>query len=226
MKIIRRSFEGAMLLRNAAVTDSAGGAVIVDGGQEYIHGVASVTGIEYKLLESEQYIFVEEISKGAFEVADLSDVVVLFNHDPSQILGRTTAGSALVYVRDGNLHYEFSVNQRTTWGQSVVELIKGGEVRQSSFGFTVPEGGDSWEDVKLADGRLRIKRTINKIDKVWDVSPVTWPASNLTSVGVSLDTLDELERFVHAAQDLQCRQGEALLICRLQLLTNRKNLLR
>ena len=120
--------------------------------------------------------FFEIIEPGAFASAvKKSDVRALLNHDPSKLLGRTGVNLNIEERADG-LYMEITpVDLPIYW--EVLGYIKAGLITQQSFGFTV--GEDRWE---RKDGKdLRI---IKSIDRLYDVSPVTYPAYPETSVAV------------------------------------------
>lgn len=114
--------------------------------------------------------FVEEVDARAFDDADMSDVRALFNHDDNKILARTPGTLALEIDATG-LRYEFDMPD-TTYGNDLLESMRRGDVTQSSFGFTVME--DEWID-RSADQLLPLRRIL-KVGRVFDVSPVTYPA--------------------------------------------------
>jgi HK97 family phage prohead protease len=121
--------------------------------------------------------FTERIERGAFaEAIKVSDVRALFNHDNNMILARTASGTLRIYEDERGLKYEFEA-PNTTVGNDVLEMIKRGDISQSSFGFTVEK--DSWTK---RDGTTY--RTIKKVKKLYDVSPVTFPAYPEASVAV------------------------------------------
>ena len=73
----------------------------------------------------------------------------------------------------------------------VYSPIKRGDIDQSSFAFTLnwEEKADHWEN---EDGI--VKRTILNIDKVYDISPVTYPAYKTTTVDArAMDKVKEFE---------------------------------
>ena len=99
------------------------------------------------------------------------DVRCLFNHDSNLITGRTTAGTLTLEKTARGLQY-FNDCAPTSYGLDLIISLKRGDITGSSFGFSVAKGGDRWE--KAADGSdLRI---ITKISRLYDVSPVTYPA--------------------------------------------------
>lgn len=121
--------------------------------------------------------FTERIAPGAFANAlNISDVRALFNHDPNHILARNTSGTLRLVEDATGLRYEFDA-PNTTLGNDLLEMIKRGDVNQSSFGFTVQD--DEWEE---RDGK--VYRTIKQVKRLYDVSPVTYPAYPDASVGV------------------------------------------
>lgn len=114
--------------------------------------------------------WVEEIAPGAFDETDMSDVRALFNHDDNKILARTP-GTLSLEVDAKGLRYEFSM-PHTTYGDDLIESMSRGDVSQSSFGFTVEEDEVIYRD----NEKLLPLRRILKIGRLFDVSPVTYPA--------------------------------------------------
>lgn len=119
--------------------------------------------------------FREEIAWDAFNDADMSDVRALFNHDPNQILARTKSGTLKVEIDDKGLKYSFEA-PNTSLGNDLLELVRRGDISQSSFAFTVKE--QEWIE---RQGERELRR-ITKVDTVFDVSPVTYPAYGDTTV--------------------------------------------
>jgi HK97 family phage prohead protease len=87
-------------------------------------------------------------------------------------------------VDDVGLRYEFPVPD-TTYGRDIASNIRAGIVKGSSFSFTVPSGGDAWS---VEDGRS--VRTIQRIDSLLDVGPVTFPAYPDADVKVAQRSYD------------------------------------
>lgn len=119
----------------------------------------------------------EILAPGAFDNADMSDVRALFNHDASGILARTASGTLELFTDEKGLKYRFEA-PNTNLGNDLLEMIKRRDVSQSSFAFSFPTEGDDWFSVDKENRTF----TINKIDRVYDVSPVTYPAYSMTSV--------------------------------------------
>ena len=120
--------------------------------------------------------FKEKVSRGAFkESIKKDDIRALFNHDPNYVLGRNKAGTLELEEDDIGLKVTI-LPPETTWAKDLVECIRRGDISQMSIGFIVEE--DKWSTEKGVDTRELIKV------KLFDVSPVTFPAYTQTDVGV------------------------------------------
>lgn len=121
--------------------------------------------------------FEEVIEPGAFDGADMADVRALFNHDPNMLLARTASGTLSLRIDERGLRYEFTIPD-TSAGRDLRELLRRGDISQSSFGFTIDK--EDWEERT----GMKPKRKIKKVRKLFDVSPVTFPAYQETSVAL------------------------------------------
>lgn len=135
-----------------------------------IEGYAALFGQETDL-----GFFREIILPGAFNGADMTDVRALFNHDPNLILGRTASGTMTLEVDERGLKYRFEA-PNTTAGNDLLEMIRRGDVSQSSFAFTVDK--EDWEEER---GKPALRK-IEQFSTLYDVSPVTYPAYTNTTV--------------------------------------------
>lgn len=120
--------------------------------------------------------FAERVAKGAFDGADMSNTVALFNHDMNQPLARVGRGLELT-VDERGLRYSFELGNQS-YAKDLAENIRMGNVGTSSFGFTVED--DNWE---RRDDGVNL-RTINKVGLLFDVSPTTQGAYPTTEVGL------------------------------------------
>jgi HK97 family phage prohead protease/HK97 family phage major capsid protein len=137
--------------------------------------------------------FTEKIMPGAIteETIQRSDVLALLNHDEQKVLARCKNGngSMKLEIREEGLYYEFDA-PNTIYGDELLEQLSRGDISQSSFAFTVSteEGANKW--YRDANGNSR--RDIYKIDRLFDCSPVYFPAYELTTVSRrSLEALSE-----------------------------------
>lgn len=154
-----------------------------------------------------QIQFREVIAPGAFtDALKNSDVRALFNHNPDHILGRTSAGTLRMKEDAAGLAIEIDPPD-TTCGRDLQTSMGRGDVREMSFGFTVAPGGDKWE--RSTDGSGVWTRTISKIARLFDVSPVTYPAYP--------DTECSLRSLPAEAQEVEVPKTDSLDIYRRKL---------
>lgn len=141
-----------------------------------IEGIAAVVNSDTDL-----GWYTERIAPGAFDNVLKDDVAALFNHDPNFPLARTTAKDEgkleLFITKEGHLGYRYK-SPNTSIGKDLAENIRTGIVQKSSFAFTIEE--EEWKQHN--DRNVPDVRTIKKIKRLYDVSPVTYPAYNDTSV--------------------------------------------
>jgi len=137
-----------------------------EGDEMRIVGYAAVFNQETDL-----GYFREMITPGAFDDVMEDDVRLLLNHDGAP-LARTTNGTLTLAVDDEGLMYE-AILSDTTQGRDLYKMIQRGDISQSSFAFTISE--QSWSKDKSV-------RSIDKVGRLLDVSPVTYPAYAQASV--------------------------------------------
>lgn len=141
-----------------------------------VEGYALLFGVS-----SDNLGFEEVIERGALDgVLGKSDVFALLNHDRSKgILARAKNGngSLSLEIDTKGLKYRFEA-PKTALGNELLENLRRGEIDQSSFAFTVADGGEKWERQKNGVW----KRTISKFERIYDVSPVYNAAYSKTSV--------------------------------------------
>lgn len=121
--------------------------------------------------------WVERIAPGAFSDVLKDNAVALFNHDMNLVLGRNGVNVTLTQD-DKGLRYKVKLPE-TSFAKDLRQLIKDGIIHQSSFAFTVKEQRWTKPD---KEGERHV-RTIEKIKRLYDVSPVTTPAYPDASVG-------------------------------------------
>lgn len=135
--------------------------------------------------------FIEYIKPGAFDGVDLSDVLLLYGHEPNQILARTNANSLSLNLDDKGLAFSANLPD-TTLGHDTYNNILVGNLRGCSFGFTIADGGETWSQ----DQNGQTIHNVTKIGKLEEISVTPIPAYNETSVAVqrSLNKFKEEKR--------------------------------
>ena len=120
--------------------------------------------------------FKEKVRKGAFaESIGRDDNRALFNHDPNYVLGRNRAGTLELVEDDVGLRVRITPPD-TSWARDITTSIRRGDISQMSIGFVVED--DEWSSKDGID-----TRELKKV-RLFDVSPVTFPAYTATDVGV------------------------------------------
>jgi uncharacterized protein len=167
------------------------------GGSPVITGTAAV----FNSLSEDLGGFREQIAPGAFRSAimDGCDVRALFNHEPSMILGRTTAKTLRLLEIDAGLFFEVDMPD-TTYAKDLMASLRRGDINQCSFGFRVDDGGDVWQK----DGAGMWTRTINVVSRLYDVSPVTFPAYAQTDC--ALRSLEKVRAELPPFDDTELRR--------------------
>lgn len=118
--------------------------------------------------------FRERIAPGAFRAALSGDVLALLDHDAGKVLGRTRSGTLRLSEDSRGLSFSLDLPD-TQAGRDAIALAERGDLGGMSFGFNVPEGGDTWE------GRTRTLRSI----ALKEISVVSaWPAYEGTEIAL------------------------------------------
>ncbi len=152
----------------------------------FVEGYAS-TFEPYVLLTVDDIDYSERIEPTAFEDTDLSDVVFRVDHE-GRVYARSSAGTVSVWADEHGLAQRTDLS-RTQAARELYADIEAGNYPKMSFAFTVAE--DHYEK----DSHTRV---IDRIAKVYDVSPVSFPANPGTELSVStrsyFDGVIEMER--------------------------------
>lgn len=166
-----RNFMHNMEIRSAAE----------EGGEYVIEGYATTFGEEYELYRDGNYIFREMVDKNAFANCNMTDVILQFDHE-GRVYARVSNGTLEVKVDAHGLLIRAYLGG-TEIGRQIYEEIKGGYITKMSFGFHVSSKERTTEEV-LENGinLVIIHRVITGIDKLFDVSVVSIPANDTTSV--------------------------------------------
>ncbi len=147
----------------------------IDGepGKRKIVGYAAV----FNKLSQNLGMFREKIRPGAFaKTIQESDIRALVDHMPEKIIGRTKNKTLTLAEDEHGLRVEINP-PATSYANDLVASIDRGDIDQMSFGFRTIK--DEWDETDPKD----LVRTLVEV-KLFDVSPVTFPAYTQTSVSV------------------------------------------
>lgn len=127
----------------------------------------------------ETYSYTEVIAPTAFDDADMSDVVLRYNHnDTFMVLARTRNNSLKLSVDEKGLFIDATLQDDIQQHRDIFNAIKSGLIDKQSFAFVVDEDEYDYDTDT---------RTITKIGKVFDTSVVDQPFYNATDVSVARD---------------------------------------
>ena len=181
--------------------------------RKVVTGYASTFNEPYTLFENDDWRFNEVVDARAFDNTDMSDVILQYDHE-GRVFARMSNNTLTVIPDEKGLLIEADLGG-TELGRQLFEEIRGGYTNKMSFGFTVD--GEDILDTKDVDGKDLTVRTITSVRKLYDVSAVSLPANDATSISVRSLTDGEIERI--RAERLE---AEALELRRRKLLARAK----
>ena len=142
-----------------------------------VEGYATTFDKPYVLMSDAAYEFREVVERSAFDSCDMSDVIMQYDHE-GRVFARNRNKTLTLETDENGLKIRALLGG-TEIGRQLYEEIKGGYTDKMSFAFTV---SDQKRDIEMIDGRTVITRRIKGIRKLYDVSAVSMPANESTSI--------------------------------------------
>jgi len=180
-------------------------ALATDDNEKIVEGYATTFDDPYRLYGDDEYEINEQVDRHAFDGADVSDVILQYNHE-GRVFARTGNGTLMITADDHGLKIRADLSG-TEIGRQLYEEIRGGYTTKMSFGFTVKT------DERLITeegGKTIVLRTIKEIGKLYDVSAVSLPANDATSIsarsygeGVIAELTEEHRKAQERARQIQ-----------------------
>lgn len=187
-------------------------AVPFDEEKRYrVRGYATTYNEPYTLYSDEYIEIREQVAPGAFDEADMDDVIMQYNHE-GRVFARTRNNTLLLSSDEHGLLIEADLGG-TEIGRQLYDEIDGGYTDRMSFGFTVDADEVSEEREK---GKQTIYlRTITRIGKLYDVSAVSIPANDGTEISArnlvdGLIEKEKAERLIEAEKEARAKAKAAL----------------
>ena len=137
----------------------------------YVEGYATTFDKPYILYELDGVKFYERIDAHALDGADMSDVIMQYDHE-GRVFARQS-NKTLILVPDHKGLLVAADLGRTDLARGLYQDIEAGMITKMSWAFTVKE--ENYD-------RATHTRTILKIKKVYDVSAVSIPANGDTEI--------------------------------------------
>ena len=152
--------------------------------KKIVNGYASTFDDPYKLFGGEGWELWEVVDRTAFDETDTSDVIMQYDHK-GRVFARTRNNTLSVKPDEKGLFISADLGG-TEIGRELYEEIAGGYTDRMSFGFTVT--GESEAKEQNEDGIWIYTRHITKVGKLYDVSAVSIPANDGTSISADAVT--------------------------------------
>ena len=150
----------------------------MEDGRDVAEGYAT-TWDEYLLWDDGEYRMFERFDPHAFDECDLSDIIMQLNHE-GRVFARGSNSTLTVTPDEKGLRIRAYLGG-TEEGRKILEEIRGGYLTKMSHGFR--SGTDKREVIEDRENkRVDIHRTIMKVAKEYDVSVVSLPANDATSI--------------------------------------------
>ena len=150
-----------------------------DESKMIVEGYATTFNQPYLLYDGRYYKVIEQIAPTAFLECDMSDVIMQYDHE-GRVFARNKNGTLTLAVDGIGLKITADLGG-TDIGRQLYQEIKGGYTDKMYFGFVVAE--DKRESVIDHENDVEtMTRTITKIKKLYDVSAVSIPANDMTSI--------------------------------------------
>ena len=157
---------------------------IAEEDKRLVSGYASTFDEPYVLYDGDGWKYLEVVDRGAFDNTDMSDVIMQYDHR-GRVFARTRNNTLEVNPDDKGLFIQADLGG-TEIGRELFEEIRGGYTDKMSFGFTV--NGEFEESEKTDEGVRIYIRHITSVQKLYDVSAVSLPANDGTSIEADATT--------------------------------------
>ena len=154
---------------------------VAEQGEEknyIVDGYATTFDEPYELYRDGKYIVMEKVDRHAFDDTYMDDVIFQYDHS-GMVYARTRNKTLRLEENDHGLKVTADLGS-TEASRGVWDAIDKGLIDRMSFAFTVT--GDSYEEEEQENGDIILTRTIKKIGRLYDVSAVSFPANEGTSI--------------------------------------------
>lgn len=155
----------------------------------YVEGYATTYSTPYCLCEIDGVKYLERIAPDALVGADLSDVIMQYDHT-GKVLARKANGTLVLEPNDAHGLFVAADLSKSAEARALFEEIQNGLITAMSWAFVVEK--DEYD-------RATHTRTILKIKKVYDVSAVSIPANGDTNISA--------RSFVNGLIDIENREA-------------------
>ena len=185
-----------------------------EDGKRVVQGYATVFDHEYKLWGDERYQVFESVGRHAFDNADMSDVIMQYDHE-GRVFARLSNGTLELKTDEHGLHIRADLGG-TEIGRQLYEEIKGGYTTKMSFGFSVKKS-ERTENRDETNGNVTVHRKITEIKKLYDVSAVSLPANDATEISarnIGEGVIAEVKQELLAMEARKRKQSQIAIVAK------------
>lgn len=163
----------------------------MEGKNYIVDGYATTFDSPYELYRDGKYIVMEQVDRNAFQDTDTSDVIFQYDHE-GMVFARTRNETLKLEEDEHGLRVVADLGS-TEASRGIWDAIDKGLIDRMSFAFTVT--GEAYEEEEQENGDVILTRTITKIGKLYDVSAVSFPANEQTSISARSKFNGVIEQF-------------------------------
>ena len=177
-------------------------------GKKFVEGYATTFDQEYRLWGDERFQVLESVDRHAFDSADMSDVIMQYDHE-GRVFARLSNGTLELTADEHGLKMRADLGG-TEIGRQLYEEIRGGYTTKMSFGFSVKKTERKEERDEIT-GNITVHRTILEIKKLYDVSAVSLPANDATEISarnIGEGVIAEVEQEMLAIEARKRKQNQ------------------
>lgn len=178
-----------------------------------VEGYATVFNQRYNLYEDDEFVIEEVVDPRAFDNADMSDVIMQYNHE-GRVFARRSNNTLQVEADDFGLHILAELGG-TELGRELYDEIRGGYTNKMSFGFSVT--GEEWSKSTDERGREVHERRIKSVGRLYDVSAVSVPANDGTTISIralSDGVIEQIRAERLEREKIEMRRRKLMLLTR------------
>ena len=153
-------------------------------GQEQkrvVSGYASTFENAYTLYDDGEYVIREIIDSHAFDDTDMEDVIMQYDHE-GRVFARASNGTLRVNADEVGVAIEADLGG-TELGRQIYDEVRGGYTNKMSVGMKIDRSRDVWTSEQL-NGKTVETRRVMRVARLYDVSAVSIPANDATSISV------------------------------------------
>ena len=180
-----------------------------------VEGYATTFNEPYELFRDGKYIVREQVAPEAFAEADMGDVIMQYDHQ-GRVFARKSNETLSLDTDEHGLHIRANLGG-TELGRQLYEEIAGGYTDKMSFGFKVAEDRQEVTE-NQEDETVTVLRTITKISKLYDVSAVSLPANDATSISARTygeGVIAEVKQELLKREELERKRKQIKIMCSL-----------